>query len=222
MRKPLRIALWVGGGLVAGILLAILALYLAARHVPAAYRRVLEADPAAEAKASQEMVRRATDLVSTVKTSDRWQARFTADEINGWFAVDMKQNHPGLLPPEFSDPRVTIAPDELRVYCRFERGGVESVLSLSVDAYLAEPNVVALRIRRARAGALPLPLDEVLDQFSKQAARHQLRVQWKQTGGDPVALVPLDIREKDSGRRVRIEALELREGEVYASGTSAK
>lgn len=221
MRKPFRIALWVGGGLVAGVLLALVALYLAARHVPAAYRRALEADPAAEAKASDEMLRKATDLVSTVKTFDRWQARFTAEEINGWFAVGMKK-HPGLLPPEFSDPRVTIAPDEVRVYCRFERGGVESVLSLSVDAYLAEPNVVALRIRRARAGALPLPLDEVLDQFSKQAARHQLRVQWKQSGGDPVALVTLDIRERETGRRVRIEALELREGEVYASGTSEK
>ena len=36
-------------------------------------------------------------------------------------------------------------------------------LSLTIDAYLHEPNVLALRIRRARAGALPVPLAQVLD-----------------------------------------------------------
>ncbi len=220
MRRRFRIALWVGGGLLAGILLAVLALYLAARHVPAAYRRALAADPEAEAQASDAMIRQTTELANAVRRSGPWSARFTAEQINGWFAVDMNENHPDLLPPEMSDPRVAIAPEEMRLFCRFRRGGVESVLSLGIDVYLAEADVIALRVRRARAGALPLPLDEVLQQITQQARRKRLRIQWKMAEGDPVALIRLDLRDKESGHQVHVQALELREGEVFVSGES--
>jgi hypothetical protein len=220
VRKPVRIAVYVLGGLLIGLALGVLGLYLASRHVPAGYRKALEIDPATLAKGSDEMVRKTTALASQVKKGGKWQARFTAEEINGWFAVDMKKNHANLLPPEASDPRVTISPEQMTLFCRYQRGGAASVLSLAVDVYLAEPNVVALRIRRARAGALPLPLDEVLEQIKREAQRRQQPLQWQQAQGDPVAIVPLSLRDRDSGRVVRVETLELREGEIVVSGTT--
>ena len=85
---------------------------------------------------------------------------------------------------------------------------------------MAEPDVLALRIRHARAGALPLPLGEVLDRISREARRRQFRLQWKQKQGDPVALVPLELRSGKDDRVLRVEAVELRQDEVYVSGTT--
>ena len=47
-----------------------------------------------------------------------WEIRFTADEINGWLAVDLVKNHPNALPPTLKDPRVSIDPNE------YHRGGL--------------------------------------------------------------------------------------------------
>jgi hypothetical protein len=219
VRKPFRIAVFLLGGLLLLLGLGILGLYLASQHVPAAYRRVLDADSEEQAAASQEAVRKATAL-SGAANHDKWHIRFTAEEINGWLAVDMPKKHANLLPPELSDPRVVIAPQQMTLFCRYHRGDRVFVLSLAVDVYVAEPDVLALQIRRARAGAVPLPLGQVLDQISQEARRQHYRLQWKQKGGDPVALVPLKLRTVDDKHLLRIEAVELRQNEVYLSGTT--
>ena len=199
--------------------LGILAFYLASQHVPAAYRRALDADPDEQVRASNETVRKAL-AISGASKHDKWHVRFSADEINGWLAVDMPKKHPELLPPEFSDPRVTITPQQMTLFCRYHGGSVNRVLSLTADAYVAEPNVVALRIRRARAGALPLPLGEILDQISQEARRQRFRLQWKKKQGDPVALIPIELQTFDKEHVLRIEAVELRQDELYVSGTT--
>ena len=219
VRRPSRIAVFLFGGLLLLVGLGILGLYLASQHVPAAYRRALDADPNELVRASNETVRKALALSGAAK-HDKWHVRFTADEINGWLAVDMPKNHPDLLPADFSEPRVAITPQKMTLFCRYRRGKTTSALSLAVDVYVAEPDVLALRIRRARAGALPLPLGEVLDRISREARRRQFRLQWKQKQGDPVALVPLELRCDKDDRVLRVEAVELRQDEVYVSGTT--
>ena len=54
------------------------------------------------------MLRDIAAIESAVNTPGRWQTTITAEEINGWLAVDMVKNHPKLLPPTFHDPRVAI------------------------------------------------------------------------------------------------------------------
>lgn len=220
VRKRLRIVVFVLCGLLLAVGLALVGLYSAFRHVPAAYRRALAADPVEQEKASNEAVRKATALVSQTEKEGKWHTRFTAEQINGWLAVDMKKNHPDLLPPELSEPRVAISPQQMTLFCRVERGNVSGILSLCVDVYLAEPDLVALRLRRARAGALPLPLGEVLERITQEARRRQLRLTWKQTEGDPVALLRLSLEGGKENRTMQIEAIELREGEVVLSGTT--
>lgn len=219
MRKPFRIVAYLLGGLFLLLGLGLLGLYLATRHVPAAYRRALEADPDEEAKAAEEAVRKALALSGAAK-HDKWHARFSADEINGWLAVDMPKKFPELLPPELSEPRVAITPQQLTLFCRYHRGDSVTVLSLTLGVFVAEPNVLAVRLRHARAGAVPLPLGKVLDRAGQEARRQRFPLRWKQKGGDPVALVPLELRSEKGGRAVRIEAVELRQGEIYVSGTT--
>ncbi len=116
---------------------------------------------------------------------------------------------------------MAIDPGGITVACRFEQGAISSVLSLAVQPYLAEPNVIALRIIRARAGALPVPLGRVLGEISEAARAAQVPLQWRRTGGDPVALIPLPADE-DADRTVRIETIELREGEIYVAGSTQR
>lgn len=219
---------WLKFALVLLAVLAILAvvagfaLYRATQHVPEFYRRAVAVDPASQRAASDQMLKRTTALAGDVRKEGRWQAVFTADQINGWLAVDLAKNHPQLLPAAIRDPRVAITPENLVLACRYRDGKIESVLSLTVDAYLAEPNLIGLRIRRARAGSLPLPLDDVLREISRATDQLEWRVDWRQAGGDPVAQVRVPAPANKEDKLVRIESLRLGEGEIYVAGTTQR
>lgn len=217
MSRRIRLILLVLGGLAALIVLALLGLYAAARHEPAFYRKALEIEPAVLEKASGRMIQQSTALVSAVKKEGHWEALFTAEQINGWLAVDMVKNHPRALPAGLHDPRVAIDSKQITVACRFERGGTHGVLTLTVEPYVPEPNMVALRIVKARAGLLPVPLNRVLKGLSQAARNMQLQLQWRQAGGDPVAMLSLPPADHHP---VQIESLRLGEGEIYVEGTT--
>src|SRR5438093_9420102 len=144
MRRAMRLALWVTGG--ALLLLLCFAAYViyAARHVPEFYEQALQIEPQQLEAASDEMVRQTTELVSHANTTGSWEVRFTAEQVNGWLAVDLPRNHASKLPKEFHDPRVAIAPDGIQVACRYETDFVSTVASLHLD--------VSLRDRSGPAG----------------------------------------------------------------------
>jgi len=218
VRKRILLAL-AGSGLLV-LLLALVAVYWATQQVPEFYETALRVDPAKQVEASDQMLQQATALASDVKNKRQWRTLFTAEQINGWLAVDLPKNHASSLPPEVSDPRVQIQPEELTLACRYEGHGVKTVLSLSVDLYLAKPNVVALRIKKARAGQLPLPLDKVLDTVSQVASHLDLPLHWQQEDGDPVALVTIPPQRGNDDKLIHIESLALADGEIYLAGST--
>ena len=195
------------------------ALFSTARHVPAFYRQALASNADERRRASDDLLRRASDLTNIARRERHWSGRFTDDQVNGWLAVDMVENHPELLPNEFSEPRVTIENDGLRIGCRYKAGGISTILSLHASAYLVEPNLLAIRLHGARAGALPLPLGRILEQISTAANDMDLRLTWRQVDGDPVALVELSSLGDDDTALV-VESLELGEGSFYVAGRS--
>jgi hypothetical protein len=202
----------------AGVIVVVLA--LASRRVPAFYRAALEVDPAAQRAAGDRMVKQIAALAGDVQKQGRWQAVFTEEEINGYLAAELFAQHPELLPARVSDPRVRIEPESLAVAFRYRDPSWEGVVWLAVDLYPVEPNVVALRIRKVRAGALPLPLENVLDQIAQATDRLDWQVAWRQADGDPVAQVtipPLGTRGK---RIVQVEVLRLEQGRIVMAGTT--
>ena len=92
------------------------------RHEPAFYRKAMDIDRAVLGKGSDRMLQQTTALASAVQKAGHWEALFTAEQINGWLAVDMVRNHPHTLPPELHDPRVAIDPERITVACRFDHG----------------------------------------------------------------------------------------------------
>ena len=203
-----------------GLAVIAVGLYKASQHVPELYHQALQVDPAAQRQAGDEMFRRATALLSDVKTQDRWEALFTAEQINGWLAVNLPEKHPGTLPKFLGDPRVAIEPDRIMLFARFQKGDFTSVITLTVEPYVPEPNVLALRICRIRAGAVPWRLDKILEAVSEAARREDLHLKWRQADGDPVALISIPSQGDGQDRLVQIEAVQLGEGEIYLSGTT--
>ncbi len=214
--RKVRLLVLVAGGLAVLAVVALLAAYLAVRHEPGFYRRALQTDHAALEKGSNRMLQQAATLTSNVRNRKAWQALLTADEINGWLAVDMLKNHPGTLPPTMRDPRIIISPTQVTVACRFRQKGVDSVLSLTVEPSVPEPNVFVLRIVKARAGLLPVPLGPILEQIKKAAGDMQLDLRWRYADGDPVAM--LSFQATDDNRPVCLDTLRLGEGEIYVAG----
>lgn len=195
-------------------------LYRATQHVPEFYQQALRAEPVAQKQASDEMLQKTTDLAKNVKKKGHWEAIFTDAQINGWLAVDLQASHSNTLPPEIRDPRVVIEPGQVQLGFRFVRGDWNTVVSLAVEPTMPEPNLLALRIRRVRAGSVPLPLNRLLDEISKAVSRTDIRLEWRQADGDPVALLSLPSPRDTNGKQVRIEAVRLGRGEIYVSGTT--
>jgi hypothetical protein len=196
--------------------------YQAARREPEFYRKALQAPPAQQEQMGDQMERAALDLHNNVRHDGRWQATFTADQVNGWLAADLPQKFPRLLPPEMREPRVAIAQNEAHVACRYDNGQLDTVISFSLQANLTDqPNTIALRISKLRAGALPVPLRQFLDPITTAAQQGQIPLRWSQSEGDPVALLTIPFASEQFGNReIHLDAIELKEGELRVAGSS--
>jgi hypothetical protein len=218
MRPWLRIAITLisGAAILAGA--SLLAVYRASQQVPDFYREAITSDTTRQAAASKEMLRTASALVSNAQKSGEWEAEFTEEQINGWLAVDLVQNHGQALPPEVRDPRVSLQPDGIKIGWRWTGEDLSAVFSLDVQLGLTESNVLALTIRGARAGTVPLPLSQVLDTVSEAAGQMNIPLQWKKSAGHPVALITVPPPDSDDKKAIVVDHLELRQGALYLSG----
>lgn len=196
--------------------------YWAMHQVPDFYREALRLAPEKQHRANDELLEHATALASNARREGRWHARFTTDQINGWLAVDLARNFPDLLPKEVLDPRIRIAPDRATIACRYAQGAISTVISLEVDLYVAEPNQIALRIHKVRAGALPIPLSKVLEGLSTAAQDARWQLRWRQTEGDPVALISFPPPRDEDDTQYQLETLELCDGEIYLAGRTLR
>jgi hypothetical protein len=220
VRRLLRVAAI--AAFAAALILALLTwgVHRATQHVPDFYQQALVNEPEQQEAAGDQLERHVLQLHNEARRAGQWQAVFTDEHINGWLAVDLPEKFPGILPKTLQDPRVAVTPEAVRIAFRYEDGQFSTVVSLEVEAHLTdEPNVLALRIRKARAGLLPVPLKKVLDAIQTAAREADLMLHWAQQEGDPVALVTLPTEHKEYRRRaLSLKAVELRRGEIVVAG----
>jgi hypothetical protein len=219
MRRPFRLMAPIALAILAVGALAFFSAYRAARHVPAFYVQALNSTGEEQKAAGQEFERQSFALHNAVRRRGHWSARFTQDEINGWLAAELPEKFSTALPVGISQPRVAIAADRVQIAAHFEQRGMETVLSLAGEIRLtAEPNEIAMRIERVRAGSLPMPLGKLLDEISALAATAGIPLRWTEVAGDPVALLRLPP-ELDRQPFV-LETLELGEGALTIAGST--
>jgi hypothetical protein len=221
MVKVTRLATVIALLAVATIGLAAWAAYRAGQRMPRFYREALAANPIEQEVAGSQFEREALSLHNQIRRVGRWEARFTQDEINGWLAAELPVKFPKALPRGVSQPRVAID-RRLHVAARYQHGDLETIISLTGDTYLTEePNEIAIRIDQVRAGALPVPLAQFLEEIANAAAVAGLPLRWTELEGRPVALINLvfDPRQFENHQLV-LERLELRDGMLIVGGST--
>ncbi len=219
MRRVVIIA-----SLAAALVLAIagaslLAVYRASQRVPEFYQAAVAVEPEAQQEERDAFVARATALASDLNMEGRWQSLFTADEINAWLALELSTNYPDLLPAELRDPRISLDKDMATLGCQYRSGEMDAVVTVKFEAYLHSKHVVAIRIHGARAGSIPVPLGTILDGIAYAARQLNLRLEWRQSHGDPVALITLPPLGDKPSEALCLDAIEMREGELFVAGT---
>ena len=147
-------------------------LYHASQQMPDFYAEALVATAEQQADAGYELEQEVLDLHTDLQQLPTWEAFFSEAELNGWLAADLPRKFPRFLPPEIDSPRVDLEEGQLKLACRYRSGGLTTVVHLTVFVRMAdEPNTIAIRFSKARAGALPLPLKSFLDHVSDVARR---------------------------------------------------
>ena len=211
---------WIAAAVVAAVAAPLGWSYYASQQVPTFYEEALEIEPNDQRVASTEMFNNTMALVQDVRKAGQWQATFTQPQINGWMAVDLKENHAELLGDDISEPRLSLEDGRATLAYRYKSSTISTVVSVVFDVYLAKDNVVAVRIERVRAGDLPVPLKNVLDAIADAAIEAGWWIEWRQQSGDPVALVHVpEMRdESDSNKRLHLENIEIRAGSVSLAG----
>jgi hypothetical protein len=218
MVRKLRIAAFCTLGVGICLLLAFGGTYYAAQQVRPFYAQALQLEPDVLERGSRELESRATALYSEARQAGEWHAVFTAEQINGWLALQLTANRDIELSSKIGDPRVAIAPDVLTLGFRASSGGVDTVVSVDASVFLTEEGAVAIRLISVRAGALPLPVMQLADEIATACKELSLPVRWTRQDGKPVAVVDIQSDSSTDDRRFKIDAIELGEGELYVAG----
>jgi hypothetical protein len=218
MARKLRIAAFCTLGTTVCLLLVLGSAYYAAQQVRPFYRQALHVEPEVLERGSRELESRATALYSEARKAGQWQAVFTAEQINGWLAVQLVDNLQVELPSRIRDPRVAISPDMVTLGFRMSSGSVDTVVSVDAGVFLTDAGAVAIRFASVRAGALPLPVMQLADEIADACQELAIPVRWTRQDGQPVAIVELHADASTDKRQFFIDAIELRKGELYVAG----
>ncbi len=211
---------------VAAALIAIVAgtVYNATQQVPEFYYEALNVEPTEADQSGEIFEEQVFAFSNQVKKPRRWSLRLTDRQINGWLASDLEEKFPDVLPSTIDEPRVAVRKRSLLVGCKYKGQSLNSVLAVSLDCFLVEgePNVVGIQLHNVRAGLLPIPLSQLLHEIDTYAKKAGIPIRWQQRDGDPVALITIPSEGPDIDGEIRIDALELKDGEILLSGETVK
>lgn len=218
MARKLRIALIAVVAVTSVVAVALGSVYTALGRVRPFYRQAIALDREKLERGSREMESRATVLFSEARQPGEWQAAFSAEQINGWLALQLQDVYADALPEEIAEPRVAIEEGRLTLGFRARRGGVDTVISADAAVMLTDEGEIAVQLLSVHAGALPLPVMQVAEDIAKSCQEMSLPVRWTRDGGQPVAIVSLTQSSDSNAEQIALDAVELRDGTIYLSG----
>jgi uncharacterized protein YpmS len=182
------------------------------------YVEALASDPAELEQASRELESRLAAVYSEAQKTGRWQATFTAAQINSWLAVELPKSFPELMSADFRDPRVAITDNSASLGFKTKVAGVDTVIAVETDVFVDEHGLLAIQLRSVQAGSLPLPTKDIVDRTRVAIKRSRLPCHWAQSAGDPVLLVNVSELVSGEHQQRELETVELHDGEIYLAG----
>ncbi|QDT13741.1 hypothetical protein [Planctomycetes bacterium K23_9] len=158
--------------------------------VPEFYAKATNLLPVQTREASERLQHDVEKFQSDVGRLGSWSAAFSDAEINAWLIEELPKRFPRLLAKGMNDPRIVIEDDCVLVAARYQDRRFDTIISFEVEVELTEEaNMLALRLKNLRAGALPMPLNKFLKGITREAARGDVDVKWDMTQAGPIALV---------------------------------
>ncbi len=145
----------------------------------------------------------------------------TQDQLNSFLAEDFVKLGltNDLAKLGIYDPRVTFDKNRLRLAFCYGKGFWSTILSYDVKIWLAprDPNTLLIELQGRKAGALPIPSQQILQEISEFARKHSVQIQWFRNRTNPVALVTF---LQDSGQRnnAQIRHLAFDPGKITIGG----
>ena len=205
--------------LLALLLLGAGGLYWAAQAVDPFYAAATDVKPAELREAGEQLENRVADLNDQAETTGRWESIFTDAEVNGWLATILREKYPTLLPPEVVEPRVSFVAGRCLLGYRYEGEALRAMVTIEGEPFMASHDVAGLRFRNARIGILPLPLKKLVEHINDGAKQLEVPVRWVEKEGDPVMLVGVTNALSTEEETRRLEAIDLRDGELVLAGS---
>lgn len=219
MRKLKR--RWIVLGLVVAALVVVpTALWVLLTYQPEFYRNVAIISPERRHAEAQKFVAQSLQLRNDIVNEPIWEAVFTDEQVNSWLEEDLVEHFSDQIPPGVHEPRVVFELDRVHFGFQLDQGPLRSIVSVAARVRVPGENELALTIEKIRAGVVPIPADQLLDQITEVARSHGLEVRWERDGDLPVALVKYTPNPRR--RDVILERLQILNGQIRLAGRSSK
>jgi hypothetical protein len=177
----------------------------------------LPQEPEQRKLAAKQLVQETTNLINNIKHSDQWSATFKETDVNSWFLEELRQEkYKDVVPKGVSDPRLAIHEGMLRLGFRFQKNGWSGIVSLRLKPWIEDENQLAVEIESIHAGIVPIPLEDMLHQLSKQLTRSGWDITWNHANGHDVAII--NLNKPNSAKSGVLEQVSVAEGEVRIRG----
>lgn len=188
---------------IAGLVLAtgITALGAVVKHEPNFYRQT----QLPEGSGRKELALKCfSDFSQMVKDKDakrpKWGCDVTEAQLNSFFSEIFAERgeSEGLRKIGISSPSVVLETEnQLRLAFRYDSGWFSTVVSYQLKIWLVpkEPNVIAVEFLSARAGALPISSQSILQQLIDVARKQEFKVNLYRHEGNSVAVIQLQPTE---------------------------
>lgn len=195
-------------------------LYWSSTQVPEFYQEALQEQlpPEVRKKEAKQFVQRSMKIVNDVHNHEpRWSQEFSEQQINAWLAEELHQKFNDWVPKGVSNPRVNIKKDQVELGFHLTLKKWAGIISLKFKPWLLKENQLVLELENARAGLLPIPMEEAINELIREARSEGLYIEWSQTNGNDALIVHLDQGKKNLPA---LTALDVEPGVFRIAGTT--
>ena len=195
-------------------------LFRQSRVVPEFYQQATQlSNPDIEA-GSYQLEANVAKLQQDVSKPGAWKASFREEDINAWLINQLPLKFKQLQTAGGRDPRISIQKDHLLAAARYNDARLDTVISCELHVELTEePNLLAVHIRKLKAGAVSLPISQFMDGIRTEAAKGGVKLHWDRTESGPTALVQVPSEHAGYAYSpVIIESIQMIEGSILLSG----
>lgn len=170
-------------------------LYWSSAQVPEFYQAALQAQSKSEVRQqkAKQFVQRSMQLVNDVHNHEpQWSQEFSEQQINAWLAEELHQKYNEWVPKGVSDPRVKFGKDQVELGFQLSLKKWSGIISLKFKPWLLKKNRLVLELENARAGLLPIPIEEAITDLIREARKDGWYIEWGQNNGNDALIVYLD------------------------------